>query len=480
MEKMVSNKIRRDKILILIFILALILRLGILYYTQDYYFGSGLSVGCGEMARNLVNGNGLVFNNEFMSDISKLQTETHRLIDIQEFKPPRNEVLSPDYAHLPGYAILLAFTYLLFGEQRYIYLQIIQAVIDAFGVFLIFWIGKILFDRKIGLISAFLFAIWITEARLSVVALYDAPMTFIYLLSLFFFINAVLKESNKYYIFSAITLGLGSYIRPDGMLLPIYFGLALFIYNYKKQKNFDNIKNVFKKATVMILIIMLILSPVAVRNYSITGHAFVTPPPGQGLWEGFGEFDNPVGAVCDDEKAYEVAIKEGHDVKYGSLEFQKILFNKSTNVIKEYPIWWISIVLRRIPRAILFANSIPLTDPKIKNVSFIKSMSSSELFINYVKMYPDLFIARVLTVMISLGLPLFAFIGIWLRRKDWRKISLLICLPAYTVVTLSLIHIEPRYILPATSVFIIFSAITLDYIYTKAKNFMKRREDISE
>ena len=191
---------------------------------------------------------------------------------------------------------------------------------------------------------------------------------------------------------------------------------------------------------------------------------------GQALWEGFGEFENPVGAVLSDKITYEQVKEEaGYDIKYQSPEYDKILLDKSVDAIRKHPIWWSSIVLRRIPKTIALANLIPLTDPKT-DVSVINLLSSRDTFVNYVKTYPNVLIAKMTTLMISLGLPLLAVAGIWLRRRDWRKTCLLICVPLYYVLSLSLIHIEPRYILPGTSVFLILTAVTIDWIWGRWKH----------
>ena len=138
------GRIRLNKFLILslllIFLLALGVRVGLIYIAPVISPYSGMWAGVQEAARNLVEGHGCVVG--------------------------QAGHFTPYYSLPPGSVGLLAGTYWAFGEYNDIYLRVVQAIIDSFGCLLMFLIGRELFGRKVGLIAAFLYAIYLPIAYL--------------------------------------------------------------------------------------------------------------------------------------------------------------------------------------------------------------------------------------------------------------------------------------------------------------------------
>jgi 4-amino-4-deoxy-L-arabinose transferase-like glycosyltransferase len=461
------SKIKFDKLLLIIILLALVVRLGIVWsqpYITPYL---GMMTPIENAARNLVEGRGYVIG---------------------------NEKFAPFYQLPPGTSALLAGTYWIFGQYRYIYLRVVQAIIDSLGCLLIFLVGRELFGRRVGLISAFLYAIWLPIAYLSTWPLHDALMPFITLTCLYFFVIGVRRNAIKFYLLSGLFTGIGCYFQPTILFLPLFFGLGLFIYNLHKSNFREQVANVAKMTAISILALVLVITPWIVRNYHVTGSVIIMRPgPWSGLWEGFGEFgENPAGAQLSDEATYELVRKEsGQYIEYLSPAYQAFFKPKVLNAIKEHPGWYLGLVAKRIPRAIfnfselgiqylpLISTDYPVwmkylydTGP-VGYVTAIKKMfqgMGDGTFWVVFKTYPYGAFYLVLVWVFAIVPPLLSIFALWIARRNWRLLVLMATVPIYFIV----IHIftfvaSYKSIVPGSLGYIILSAIALDYIYSKIK-----------
>ena len=140
-------------------------------------------------------------------------------------------------------------------------------------VFITFLLGKEIFNRRTGLIAAFLSGLSAFNIFYNIEM--DIIATFFTLLSLYFFIKG-LRYNKDFFIYSAIFLGLGILNKISvALVLPAY--LIYFIsFSYKHpEKSIINFSN--KKATVNVdylrvllistAIIIFMLSPIIVYNY---------------------------------------------------------------------------------------------------------------------------------------------------------------------------------------------------------------------
>jgi len=459
------NKI--DKYLISSVILALIVRLGLIWSQPNLTPYAGMFASLDNAARNLVEGHGYVIGNEHLAAFYQLP---------------------------PGTSTMLAGTYWLFGKYNFIYFRIIEAIIDSFGCLFMFFIGKELFSRRVGLISAFLYAVWLPIAYLSTWPLHDALMPFITLVCLYFFVLGVKRNAIKFYILSGLLAGIGCYFQPTLLLLPLFFGLALFIYNLHKYNFKQQAVNVVKVTAVSMLTLVLVITPWVVRNYHVTGALVVMRPgPWSTMWEGFGEFgNNPVGAQLSDEATYELAVKEsGYNIEYLSPAYQAFFKAKVLNAIKEHPGWYAGLVAKRIPRAIfnfseLGLYSLPLirveypvwmnylydTGPVGYNWAIKKMLQgiSDGTFWVMFKTYPFGAFYLVLVWVFAIVPPLLSIFAFWIARRNWRSLILVATVPLYFILFHMFIFVASyKSIVPASLGYIIFNAITLEYFYGRIK-----------
>jgi hypothetical protein len=89
------------------------------------------------------------------------------------------------------------------------------------------------------------------------------------------------------------------------MLMPLFVGLGLWLYTRRFWQSFSAM--VFAQ-----VVVFLVLSPWAFRNYGICGRwVFTSSGVGATLITGLGEFNNPWGFGYTDEDRYKQAVLQG-------------------------------------------------------------------------------------------------------------------------------------------------------------------------
>ena len=123
------NKYPASKILIIIFLVSLSIRLGFGIYT---FQKTGTSKFCDDWDY-ISYGEQIIEQGIFVPDISKLFSNSH-LVG-------------------PGFPLIIAAMFKIFGES-YLPVIVLNAIVSSFICILVFYIGKEVFDRNVGLISA--------------------------------------------------------------------------------------------------------------------------------------------------------------------------------------------------------------------------------------------------------------------------------------------------------------------------------------
>lgn len=473
--------------LLIICVVALGVRLGLVWNTIGIPGNYGMAIWHGEAARNLVEGRGFVVDKAYLKDMAIKINEANYLIDISDITPPPNEQFDAVYQIAPGTPLLLASTYWVFGEYRYIYLRILQALIDTFGCLIIFLLGRELFSKRVGLISAGIYALFLPIAFLSTLVMHDALMPFFILASLYLFVMGVRRSSIKYYAMSAFVVAISAYFQPSTLFLPIMYGFGLFVYSIRKSGFWTKLMNIIKVTAVMMTVVVIMVVPWVIRNHQVTGVWSPSLRVGvwAGIWEGIGEFpDNPIGAKLADDYALKVAQKElGYDVEYGSREFDAVFKPKILNLIKEYPSWYAGAILRRIPSTIFYVNGLGIEEHPPEGVSwsdweknkitwanYMPASKEGELF-NLIREHPYTLFYWGLVVFITMIPPFMAFGGFLIVIKEWRRVVLILTVPMYFTMVHMVAFVSGcgKSLLPGSTVFILLSAVFISYCYIGLK-----------
>ena len=104
------------------------------------------------------------------------------------------------------------------------------------NIVLIFYFGKLLFNEKVGLISAFLLSFFPLEVVYSTKLLSDLPSAFFMALGVYLFLYSEKKKPNPaLYFFSGISIGIGYLIRESALLIGLFF-IVYILYKRRIKK----------------------------------------------------------------------------------------------------------------------------------------------------------------------------------------------------------------------------------------------------
>ncbi|MFC2167182.1 glycosyltransferase family 39 protein [Acidobacteriota bacterium] len=157
-------------------------------------------------------------------------SETSQLIDPENYVLV-SSLLVPYVKDVTGYALFLAFLWLLSGAKLWIFAQIVQILFDVVVALGLFYLAKKYFGKRAAYFSVFVFSILFFEARASVVPYKDIFNLYIMLAitllgSLIFF-----QKRKKIICFLGICFltGLGYYFMPSIVLYPFFLIVFLVI-----------------------------------------------------------------------------------------------------------------------------------------------------------------------------------------------------------------------------------------------------------
>jgi len=156
-----------------------------------------------------------------------------------------------------------ALVYRLFGVSEFTS-NVLSLIISLAGIILIFYLGRMLFNEKTGLIAALLLSFYPLDVIFATRLLPDFPSAFFMALSVFFFLKAE-KETKKagFYFLSGLSWGIAYLIKEVSVILAFFF----FAYAIYKRK--------FNKSYLLILLgFVLLLLVEFLYFYSGTGNPF--------------------------------------------------------------------------------------------------------------------------------------------------------------------------------------------------------------
>lgn len=173
----------------------------------------------------------------------------------------------------PGYPFFLAGIYKIFGENNYWVVRIFQIFILAGLGILVFLIGRSFLNLSLAfafLASATL-VLWPYFIVWTSLILTEILFIFFFILSVFFLLKLQKTLLLKYSLFSGLVLGLATLIRPEILFLPIWLFFLWFFFERKTQ----NLKIIFRRQVLVIIIFILLIVPWLTRNVVL----FQTPLP---------------------------------------------------------------------------------------------------------------------------------------------------------------------------------------------------------
>lgn len=168
--------------------------------------------------------------------------------------------LPPVTLRTPGYPLFISFIYFLFGSKP-LFVIVFQIIIDSMTGIIIFKLTRVITNYKIALIALILYT-FEPHASIYSLSMYSDTI-FVFFTTLFgYLFIKFLKEKNKLFlIFSAITLGIATLIKPSSVYLPV-IAVITIIFKYRKKYRL-----IVQQSLIFIVFLILVISPWLVRNY---------------------------------------------------------------------------------------------------------------------------------------------------------------------------------------------------------------------
>jgi len=261
----------------------------------------------------------------------------------------------------PGYPIIMAIVFCWFDEADSS-MRLFQVVCDAAAAVLLFFVAGQFLPRAAAIIAALLAALSPQLAYYSLLLLPDSLATLPILLALYFLIRAV-KSPNLFKLIAAgVCIGLSCWLRSNALLLAPFLAVVVFAVvknstaSPAHEKPFWRRGNL-KGAAALAAASLIVIAPITIRNL-IVFHRLIPLSLGAGqmLNVGIGDYDKQrrFGLPGTDlETVTSEAAKYNRPDYTGSLfggdgvDRDQRRFANGVTVIREHPMWFASVLLRR-------------------------------------------------------------------------------------------------------------------------------------
>ncbi len=204
----------------------------------------------------------------------------------------------------PGYPFFIFLIYSLFGE-RIMAVQLAQVLLIAFICLLVYKIGRIVFDKNVGILAALITAVHPIFICQSFPLLTEALTAFLITLSVYLAIVSLQVHKVQYFILLGILLGISALTRPIVLLMPFFSIIMLFFfYNWRK---------ILRAALFFLIPFILIVGIWIYRNYRYTGY-FIPVQMMSSFWGGTyipgrGYGDNSLTIKAGDDLSGRLSLK---------------------------------------------------------------------------------------------------------------------------------------------------------------------------
>ncbi|MCD4655591.1 glycosyltransferase family 39 protein, partial [bacterium] len=203
------------------------------------------------------------------------------LLDFTFFDQRAHEILSgqwfsKDYLFNPLYPLYLVLIYPIFGTDLF-FPRLIQAVLGAFNVILVFHIARYSFNRSTAFFSAILTAIYLPLIYFDAILMATSLITFLLLSLTVCLISAQAQNKFLLYFLSGTLMGFVILGRPNFLLLLV----ALFVWIIASAPETGILKNIYK-CFLFFVGVLLIISPITI-HYWFADQEFIIVAPHGGI-----------------------------------------------------------------------------------------------------------------------------------------------------------------------------------------------------
>jgi hypothetical protein len=362
------------------------------------------------------------------------------------FYSPSSTLADPDtLGHPPGYPLLLALVYGLFGAGDEA-VRLAQIFADALAAVVTLLIAAEFVPRAAALLAGLLAALSPQFAWNSVLLLPDTLAVLPVLLAVWCVARALKRPRLAWLVAAGALVGISCWLRANALLLAPFLAAAVALLFERRVR--------LRYALALVAGAAAVVAPLTLRNAVVFG-AFipVSLGAGQTLLEGIADYDSGgrFGIPATD-----VGIQKMEAVEAGRPDYAATLFGpdavarerarlaRGLRVVGAHPVWFLSVMARRAA-SMLRLERTPRVSPRgWANPARAAVASAQRLFIT------------------AVVLPL-AVAGLWLwwRGGERRALALLLVVPAYYLCVQSALHTEYRYFLAVPHFLFVLAATGL-------------------
>jgi len=290
--------------------------------------------------------------------------------------------------HPPGYSILMALIFSVFGESTTA-VQFVQILCDAFAAVVIFLIVTELLPVGAAVIAGMLAAFSPQFAWNSVLLLPDSLAVLPILLAVYCLARAARNPRLVSFIIAGALVGVSCWLRANAMLLT-FFLAAMVPLLFKGEKQWRYVLSV-------VFGTLLIVLPLTIRN-AIVFHRFIplSLGAGQTLLEGIADYDHKgeynipktdMGIMKQEAEEFQRPDYYGTLFNPDGVERERARLSRGWAVIRTHPLWFSGVMVRRagsmlrLERSRLVSTKPPVSHPlgSVENLQPIWLKTPTEL-----------------------------------------------------------------------------------------------------
>jgi hypothetical protein len=209
--------------------------------------------------------------------------------------------------HPPGYAAFLAAVYWAFGPPLIPRAKAIQVLLDAVACVALFFIARPVAGPRVGMISAWLAALFLPLAYLVTSRTADALVPSLLMATFGLWTEGLRSGRLRWFAAAGTVLGATCLLRPDWILLPVFLLVGALAVMRSRGR-------AVAASALLAVTAFLVVVPWGLRNQAAHGRFNVTSHAGgMALYQSIGQFPNPYGIIFDDDRM-------AHQVKAAGFE----------------------------------------------------------------------------------------------------------------------------------------------------------------
>ncbi|HEY0378584.1 MAG TPA: glycosyltransferase family 39 protein [Pyrinomonadaceae bacterium] len=287
---------------------------------------------------------------------------------VSSFFSASSPLADPNHlGHPPGYPVLVAAVFGLFGESDAA-LQIVQLLADSVAAVVVLLIALALFNTSTAVISGLLVALAPQFTYNSVMLLPDTLAVLPILLAAYCLVRATKSPRVIWFVAAGALVGLSCWLRANAMLLAPFMAAAAPLL-------FDRGRR-WRYALALVGGTVLVVAPLTLRNAIVYGHFVpVSLGAGQTFLEGIADYDDGSLGIPNTD----MGLMRWEAARYGRPDYFGTLFDpdgvrrdrqrlaEGFAVIRSRPFWFAGVMLRRasamlrLERVRLIAADPPVT-----------------------------------------------------------------------------------------------------------------------